>query len=308
MKRKNGQKPIMLLIIVLVILLAVSGTALAGTILYKYSTQPQTSPAVIPDNVITPETQAASSAMPLQAVTLSDRTVNTVQAANTKAMPIRVETVSAKSTVVDKAEGEDVTLRLYKGQAEDSTPFQVKNMFPGDTEKKAYRLEVSYKGSVTVHFHADIRKGYEKLAEVLKCKISVDSMQLYDGLMKEMPESISYVMPQSGGTTADLDYEVSAYLETSVGNAYMAKELYADFCWWVNEDGGGSEKPDKPTDPTKPDNPTNPTDPTKPGELIPPKTGDNSNIMLWISIAGLSLFLPILLLLSKKRKKGGERT
>lgn len=327
MKKENGKKPIMLLIIVLVILLAVSGTALAGTILYKYSTQSQGSPVVVPDNVITPEAQAASSAMPIQAVALSYRTVNTVRSANPKAMPMSVKTVSAKSTMVDKAEGEDVTLKLYKGRAEDSTAFHVENMFPGDRSNKSYRLEVSYKGSVTVHFHADIRKGYEKLAEVLKCKVSVDGTQLYDGLMKDMPESISHTLPQSSGTTADLDYDISVYLETSVGNEYMNKELYADFRWWVNEDGGGSDKPTKPTDPdkptepdkptdpdkpskptepdnpNKPDDPTKPTDQTKPGELIPPKTGDNSHVVLWISLAGLSLFLLILLLFFKKRKK-----
>lgn len=321
MKKENGQKPIVLIIIVLAVLLAVSGTALAGTILYKYSTQSQGSPAVVPDNVITPEAQSYSSAMPIQAVTLSYRTVSTVRSANTKAMPMSVKTVSAKSTMVDKAEGEDVTLKLYKGRAEDSTAFHVENMFPGDRSNKSYRLEVSYKGSVTVYFHADIRKGYEKLAEVLKCKVSVDGSPLYDGLMKDMPQSISYTLPQSSGTTADLDYDISVYLETSVGNEYMNKELYADFRWWVNEDGGGSDKPTNPTDPdkpthpdnpskptepdnpNKPDDPTKPIEPTKPGELIPPKTGDNSHVVLWISLAGLSLFLLILLLFFKKRKK-----
>ena len=55
MKKQTGQKSIRILIIVLVILLAVSGTALAGTVLYRHFYQPQGSLAVVPDNVISPE-------------------------------------------------------------------------------------------------------------------------------------------------------------------------------------------------------------------------------------------------------------
>lgn len=328
MKKQTGQKPIQILIIVLVILLAVSGTALAGTVLYRHFYQPQGSPAVVPDNVISPEKEISASATPVRSVTLSHRTVDTVKAApmtvtTLSATPMTVRTVSAKS-VVDKAEGEEVTLKLYRNHADDSTPFQVNNMFPGDVEQKSYFLEVSYKGNLTVHFRADVRNGYEKLAEVLKYRVSLgDGTLLYDGLMKDMPSSIPYTLPYSSGTTETVVYEITAYLDTSVGNEYMAKELYADFRWWVNEDGGGSDDPDNPSDPTDPDDPTdpsepgtepdepdNPTDPTEPDEtgvLIPPQTGDNSHFCIWFWIAMISLLINIVLLLPKVLRKDREQ-
>ena len=322
MKKETGQKSIRILIIVLVILLAVSGTALAGTVLYRHFYQPQGSPAVAPDNVISPDKEISASAMPVRAVTLSHRTVNTVQAApmtvtTLAATPKTVRTVSAKSVVVDKAEGEEVTLKLYRNHVEDSTPFQVNNMFPGDAETKSYYLEVSYKGNLTVHFRADVRSGYEKLAEVLKCRVSLgNGTLLYDGLMKDMPDSIPYTLPYSSGTTETVIYDITAYLDTSVGNEYMAKELYADFRWWVNEDGGSSDEPDDPTDPSNPTDPSDPTEPSKPtepiepsepGELIPPQTGDNSHFCIWFWIAMISLLINIILLLPKVLKRDREQ-
>ena len=180
------------------------------------------------------------------------------------------------------------------------------NMFPGDVGQKSYFLEVSYKGNLIVHFRADVRSGYEKLAEVLKCRVSLgDGTLLYDGLMKDMPNSIPYSLPYSSGTTETVVYEITAYLDTSVDNEYMAKELYADFRWWVNEDGGGSDdsdNPDDPTDPTKPG-----TEPDEPGVLIPPQTGDNSHFCIWLWIAMISLLINIILLLPKVLRKDREQ-
>lgn len=306
MKNESRSKTVRISIIVLAILLAISATALAGTVIYRHFTRSQGSPAVSPDNVITPEKTASTSVSTVQLTTLSYRTI------------------SAKSTVVDQADGENVTLKIYRNHAEDSTPFQVNNMFPGDSETKNYYLEVSYKGSVTVHFHADIRSGYEKLAEVLKCRVSVQNgTLLYDGLMRDMPQSISYALPNSKGTTETFVYNITVYLDTSVGNEYMSRELYADFRWWVNEDS--SEIPTDPTDPSQPTEPTDPseptepsqpteptdpsqpTEPTQPGELIPPQTGDNMHLCIWFWIAMASILLNIVLLYMKLRRKGEKQ-
>lgn len=254
MNSKTRQRPRILLTILLAASLAVSGTAIAGVSLHKSSAQPQ-------------------------AETLPARAVNAAYAADSKALPVPVLTAAAVT-----AEGGNVALRLYRGHAEDTTQFQAGNMFPGDAESREYRLEVSYKGSVTVHFRADVRKGYEKLAEVLKCRVSLGGVQLYDGLMRDMPESLSRALPQSRGTTANLYYDITVYLDTSVGNEYMGKELYADFRWWVDEA-------------------SSPNAPAKPGGLIYPKTGDESRVFLWASLAGLSLALPLALLFVRRRKK-----
>ena len=148
-------------------------------------------------------------------------------------------------------------------------------MFPGDSETKYYCVRVSHKGDVVLRFRADVRPGYEKLAEVLCCRITLpeNSGVLYDGLMRDMPESLNHALNTDKGTASEVYYEITAYLDTSVGNEYMNKDLIADFRWWVEETGN----------------------------LDSPQTGDSFNLYLWMCIAVGSLFL--LILLWKKRKK-----
>ena len=138
-------------------------------------------------------------------------------------------------TIVDRDQEGDTTLTIYRNHPEDSIPFQVNNLFPGDAETKSYYLAVSYRGTVTVHFHADVRSGYEKLGEVLKCRVVLKNTGdvLYDGLMGDMPESLEHGLLSGDVTTDQLEYEITAYLDTSVGNEYMKRELVADFRWWA---------------------------------------------------------------------------
>ncbi len=164
-------------------------------------------------------------------------------------------------------------LRLFRRHPEENQPFQAVNMFPGDSVSKTYRLRVYYSGSITVHFRADVRPGYEKLAEVLKCRVALNGREVYDGLMAQMPESIDSTMKTP---ETELEYQITAYLDTSVGNAYMAKELFADFRWWV-------EKQDQ-------------------GGLTPPKTGDEFPLMPAALVMGCSGVL-LLFFLPRRRKE-----
>ena len=123
-----------------------------------------------------------------------------------------------------------VTIRLYDRSPEYNREFSVTNMFPGDAETQNDCVQVDHKGDVTVHFRAEVRPGYEKLAEVLKLRVSVGGSVLYDGLMAEMPAAVDTLLPAGSDT---LDYQLTAYLDTSVGNPYMYQQLVADFYWWV---------------------------------------------------------------------------
>ena len=166
-------------------------------------------------------------------------------------------------------------ISLYRKHAEDNQPFQVGNMFPGDAETKYYCVKISHSGDVIVRYHADIRSGYEKLAEVLRCRIVLltTNETLYDGLMRDMPESLNHSVKTDTSTESELYYGITAYLDTSVGNEYQNKDLIADFRWWVQDTGN----------------------------LDPPQTGDTSNIYLWMCLASGSLL--ILLFLVRKRRK-----
>ena len=152
-------------------------------------------------------------------------------------------------------------------------------MFPGDAETKYYCVRVSHKGDVVLRFRVDVRPGYDKLAEVLKCRITLPDSgeELYDGLMRDMPASLNCALKTQQSTTSTVYYEITAYLETSVDNEYMNKDLIADFRWWVEE-----------------------TD-----NLVPPQTGDNTNLMLWLCIVAISLF--VLILLWKKNSKEEQK-
>lgn len=169
-------------------------------------------------------------------------------------------------------------LSLYKNKPEDNTPFNVVNMFPGDYITQNYQVRVSYNGTIKVYFTADVRSGYEKLAEVLKCKVVMPDKNkiLYDGLMKDMPDleqSISAV-----NATEDLKYEISVYLDTSVGNDYQDKQLIADFKWWAytsdegHPGGGITVVPGRPVSPPKDnESPVTPPDDGEDKPVTPPE-------------------------------------
>lgn len=143
------------------------------------------------------------------------------------------------------AAGKETQLQLYRNHPGENLPFQAVNLLPGDSVSQTFRLQVSYSGSITVHFRADVRQGYEKLAEVLKCRVSLNDKEIYDGLMADMPESLSTTVK---APEKELEYRITAYLDTSVGNEYMSKELYADFRWWVEKQDQGSLTPPKTGD------------------------------------------------------------
>lgn len=181
--------------------------------------------------------------------------------------------------------GGDVSLRLHKYQADDSTPFRVVNMFPGDAETRICRVEVSYQNTVTVHFRADIRPGYEKLAEVLQCRVVLQNTgeTLYDGLMRDIPGSLDHTLYSAEGTTEELVYVITSYLDTSVGNAYQNKTLLADFTWWVYGQGGSGSGDTSGEEEI-------------PGGLIdPPHTGDQNSVLLWVFLLVISAGVPVLL-------------
>lgn len=245
------KKKIKTAIIVLAILLALSLAALAGMLIRSRSASSPDATVTVPDNLITPDEEPS----PAPGGETNTPTEN-------PASP-----VAAKQAA---------TIKLFNRQSEDNTPFAVGNMFPGDAETKFYCVQVSYHDKVTVHYRATVRPGYEKLAEVLKIRVNLltTGETLYDGLMAGMPESVTHSLASPDSTTDELYYEITAYLDTSVGNEYQNKDLIADFSWWVEETGN----------------------------LDPPKTGDTFQILLWV--AGAAACGGLILLLIIRRRKG----
>ena len=270
------KKKIKIVIIILAILLGLSLLALGGTVIYNKIANNTLATVIVPDNLITPDedtTKPDSSESNSQAPDSSDtQTPSSSADASSSAVPTQSTTAEAKKAA---------TIELYNKQPEENTPFQVGNMFPGDAEIKYFCVRVSYHDKITVHYKATVRPGYEKLAEVLKVRVKLLSTgeMLYDGLMRDMPESLTHKLASKKSTTDELYYEITAYLDTSVGNDYQNKDLIADFKWWVEETGNLDDSP---------------------------KTGDTSNILLWAVLAAGSLSSINILHVTRRRKEDEE--
>lgn len=269
-------KTLKVLIIILAILLGISAAALAGTLLYNRFVRTEPTTVDVPGNIITPDGEDSADTSgndPVADPSDSSQTPSTDEPGESADS----NPSSSESTSVSSSKASAIS--LHNRKPEDNTPFQVTNMFPGDRETKYYCIKVSYQGDIVVRYRADIRPGYEKLAEVLKVKIRLldTDETLYDGLMRDMPESLNHALYTNEKKQSELYYEITAYLDTSVGNEYQDKTLIADFRWWVEETEN----------------------------LDSPQTGDDSNIYLWFALAAGSLFV-LIILLAKRRKETAD--
>ena len=254
------KKKIKVIIIVLACLLGLSLLALGGTLIYNKIANTAPATVTVPDNRITPDED-----------TTKPDSSDTEKPSGSAVQP-------AQSTAATAEVKKAATVELYNKQPEENTAFAVGDMFPGDSETKYFRVRVSYHDTITVHYKATVRPGYEKLAEVLKVRVNLLSTgeMLYDGLMRDMPESLTHKLASKKSITDELYYEITAYLDTSVGNDYQNKDLIADFKWWVEETGNLDDSP---------------------------QTGDTSNILLWAVLAACSGSMMILLLVVRRRKE-----
>ena len=276
------KKKIKIIIIVLACLLGLSLLALGGTLIYNKIANNTPATVTVPDNLITPdedttkpdssESKALDSSDTQTPNSFDTQTPNSSAATSSSAVPTQSTTAEAKKAA---------TIDLYNKQPEENTPFAVGNMFPGDANTKYFRVQVSYHDKITVHYKATVRPGYEKLAEVLKVRVNLLSTgeTMYDGLMRDMPESLTHKLASKKSTTDELYYEITAYLDTSVGNDYQNKDLIADFRWWVEETGNLDDSP---------------------------QTGDTSNILLWAVLAACSGSMMLFLLVTRRRKEDEE--
>lgn len=202
--------------------------------------------AIIKDNIIKPagsgtESQTTETQTETQTQTQTETQTQTQTQTETTTT---TATATTPGTIPGGPDTGATTLSLYNRNADDNIPFKVVNMFPGDRETHNYCIRVFHNGTVILRFHADIRAGYEKLAEVLCCRVVLsDSGEvLYDGLMRDMPDPLNHPLYANAKTTSYVGYEITVYLKTSVGNEYMNQRLVADFRWWVEEKGNLDRK------------------------------------------------------------------
>lgn len=202
------------------------------------------------------------------------------------------------------------SLELYKKHAQDNEAFQVSNMVPGDKVSQDFTVRIHHKEQVTLYFKGLVTKQSKDLGDVLQVRVTDKNSgkAICQGTFNTINnKEYSQEIAQSGSGQTDVTYQVDAWLDTSVGNAYQKAFLDADFQWYVKDDGN--------TEPTQPsDNPTTPTDPTKPSQSgggsgsgshggLTARTGDTAHIVLWCVFAICALAIIILLIKSRRDKK-----
>lgn len=202
------------------------------------------------------------------------------------------------------------SLELYKKHENDNEPFQVSNMVPGDKVSQDFIVRIHHKDQVILYFKGLITKQSKDLGDVLQVRVTDKNSDkvICQGTFNTINnKEYSQEIAQSGSGQTDVTYQVDAWLDTSVGNAYQKAFLDADFQWYVKDDGN--------TEPTQPsDNPTTPTDPTKPSQSgggsgsgshggLTARTGDTAHIVLWCVFAICALAIIILLIKSRRDKK-----
>lgn len=294
------QKNLKIAIIALAILLALSLIFLAIIYIYKIVSPKYSVTAVVPDNVLTSEVDGSSNSSDDNHSSSKPSSISSTNSEPTSSAGTSTSSVDNKSTNPIRS------FTFFNRHTEYNTAFRVVNMFPGDREIKNYSVKVEHKSSIVVHFSAKIRDGYEKLAEVLKCRVVLpqNNEVLYNGLLRDIPESLEHLLATKESVTNYVDYEVTAYLDTSVGNEYMNKDLYADFRFWADEAemsdliAHGIYDPEYLTGKTEYKHWYD-----KVEDILSAATGDNSKTYIVVILAACSLFT--IVLLSVWRKKEG---
>lgn len=262
-----------IIIVILAVLLVISAGGLAARYVYLHFFAPAQSTVTVPDNLIGEE-NSESQKKPAENSSQSETTPLTDGESVSSQTDVAGNSSKNGNPTADKPIA--VKLELYEGRPGANQRFEVKNMFPGDTETKYFCVKAHLDADLELLFRTKITGQTKNLGDVLHIKVThlETGKVLCDAPFAEIDgKEFSELLKKNvaGETTAY--YQIDVSLDTSVGNEYQAAELKADFAWYVKDEGG----------------------------LTPPQTGDTTNLILWITLAASSLLL--LVLLWKRRKE-----
>ena len=257
-RKKDGTKAA---IIILAVLLGVSVIALASLLLYNYIAKADPATVTVPNNIIASEED-----------TTADLTENASSLAAQNAAPAS----SASGAVGEETKAQ--LLQLYSGHADDNVPFAADNLLPGDSVTQYYAVQMHHTDDLTLLFRTDVTEETKDLGNVLHIRVRnlETGAVLCDGMFAEIDgREVSEAFAVDGAAESIAYYEVTVSMDTSVGNAYQAARLLADFHWYAAEEESLTDAP---------------------------QTGDNLMLLLWVVIA-VSAILLILLVLYRRRRE-----
>lgn len=271
-RKRSGLKNIILILSALFVLCA--GGLFARIIHLNYFKPVQAS-TVITDNFISEKNYSA--------VRSEDfgKKIKLTSASKVSSIKLRLLTLSNTSGQNIPEKSEETRLELYKGNPDYSEKIEFLNMFPGDSVTEKFCIKVYHEGDVDLIFNAEVTEEVKALGDVLNIKVThleTGNILCNAPFSQIKGEDFSEKLKKAaeGETTANYQIEVS--MATSVGNEYQASKLNTDLSWRVE----GSLAP-------------------------PPKTGDNTKLIVWIILLLSASLLIILLFMFMKRRKGDKR-
>ncbi len=262
-------KRLRITILVLAVLVLLSTGGLAARMVYLHFFAPAQSTVAVPDNLIGSHTPADESSVPAESHT------NTQQP-----NPYAPGHPSSAAQSVGSDKPAAVKLELYEGRPGDNQRFEVKNMLPGDIETRYFCVKAYHSRDIDLFFKANVTEQTKNLGGVLHIKVThLDTGKvLCDAPLAEVNgREFSELLKSNAEKAATAYYQIDVSLDSTIGNEYQTAQLKADFHWYVKDEGS----------------------------LTPPQTGVDFNLALWITLAGSSLLL-LLLLAFQCRKEDGR--
>lgn len=220
--------------------------------------------------------------------------------------PVKVHAQETNTTAKEEF------LSLTNKKQEENVPFQVENLFPGDTVTRYYRVKADFKDAADVSFQVVIRDGYDKLAEVLWFKVqNADTDEvLYEGLIDKMAQPVQSTLTAEGKSSQELCYKITVSLGTDVGNEFQKQRLLADFQWWMTQETE-PEATTKPDHVDSDDVSREDSDEEDSKSVAAADTGDSSNVFVWLALTIIGLFTLCLgtpIFLKKNKGKTNDRS
>lgn len=173
-------------------------------------------------------------------------------------------------------------VELCEGQPGGNQRFEVKNMFPGDTETRYFCVRVYHDADLELFFRADITEQTKRLGDAAHIRVThmETGKVLCDGPFTEVnSKEFSELLQKNAAGESVACYRIDVSLDTSVGNEYQTAGLKADFKWYVRDESG----------------------------LTSPQTGDTVSRILWGMLAVTAALLMLCLLFGRRQKRGGEQ-
>ena len=120
------------------------------------------------------------------------------------------------------------SIELSTSDPKENQSFQISNMVPGEQYTQTYRVNASCSGDMKVGIRAFVAQGNEKLANALQMSVKlVDTDKvLYTGYVQDMDWAKAGI-----SSSQELVYEVTFFLDSSVGNDYQNLSVTVNLEW-----------------------------------------------------------------------------